>query len=112
MGTLTISASGFSNLGVQPANWPSNVTFPANGSPNGTKTYTVNDADWMALLTWVAATQFGGGPGGFGVVTPPATPTAPQLLLAWLNIWINGTKAAVQQFNLVPATPPPPINIA
>jgi hypothetical protein len=104
MGTVTITAAGFANLGASPpANWPSSrATFPANGSPNGTKVYTLNDADWLSLLTWVAASQF-------NPVGAPATPTASQILLAWLAIWINGTKQAVQQYNTVPATVPPAI---
>lgn len=108
MGTITITASGFSNLGSSaPVNWPSaKATFPANGSPNGSKTYTISDADWLSLLTWVASSQF--------QVTgnSPASPTAPQILLAWLAIWINGTKEAVQQFNTTPAVVPATISIA
>lgn len=112
MGTLTITAAGFSNLGSSaPANWPSDVTFPASGNPNGTKTYTVNDADWLALLTWVADSQFKGTSSGPGQVTP-ATPTAAQILLAWLAIWINGSKSAVQQYNTAPPQVPAPIGIS
>lgn len=114
MGTLTITASGFSNLGVSPpANWPSgNATFPANGNPNGTKTYTVNDADWLSLLTWVAASQFQATGGGRVQPGAPATPTAAQILLAWLSIWVEGTKSAVQQYNTVPVQTPAPITIS
>lgn len=123
MGTLTITAAGFASLGASPpANWPSNVVFPAGGNPNGTKTVTVNDADWLQLLTWVAASQTAElqtllgvvqqqGPGG-GAPAAPLTPTAQQILLAWLAIWFAGTKTAVQQFNVTPPTVPPPISIA
>lgn len=114
MGTLTITASGFSNLGASsPSNWPSNVTFPANGNPNGSKSYTVNDADWLSLLTWMASQQQGQiqGVTGAPAVGQPLAPTAAQILLAWLQIWINGTKASVQQFETVPAVVPPPITM-
>lgn len=114
MGTVTITASGFSALGASPpANWPplTQVAFPVGGNPNGTKTYTINDADWLMLLTWVARSQFQATAGPPGQPAVAATPTAPQMLLAWLNIWINGTKQAVQQDNAVPAAVPPPIAV-
>lgn len=105
MGTLTITASGFSALGaIPPANWPTGiVTFPASGNPNGTKTYTINDADWLTLLTWVAASQYD--PRATGQPAP-ATPSAPQILLAWVASWISGAKTAIQQFNTTPGVPP------
>lgn len=109
MGTLTITASGFSTLGVSPpANWPNNVTFPAGGNPNGTKTYTVSDADWLSLLTWTAASQSS----LQGTALTPSTPTAAAILLAWLSIWINSTKSAVQQFNTPVPVPPAPITMS
>jgi len=113
MGTLTITAAGFSVLGASaPPNWPSNVTFPATGNPNGTKTYTINDVDWLALLTWVAASQLNGIESITGTTTLPQTPTAAQLLLAWLLIWTNGTKSAVQQYNIPAVVVPAPITIS
>ena len=109
MGTLTITASGFSTLGASaPANWPNTVTFPASGNPNGTKTYTINDADWLALLTWTAASQ----PSVQGTAQTPSTPTPGAILLAWLAIWANGTKSAVQQFNTAAPVAPAPITIS
>lgn len=114
MGTLTITAAGFSNLGATaPSNWPSNVAFPANNSPNGTQVYTVDDADWLSLITWMASQQQAQIQGitGAPAAGQPLTPTAAQILLAWLNIWINGTKVAVQQFETVPAVVPAPISI-
>lgn len=112
MGTLTITAAGFSPLGASaPANWPTQTTFPANGNPNGTKVYTISDADWLQLLAWVADSQFQAQSGGPGQPTVPATPTAQQILLAWLNIWASGTKQAIQQRNTQPAVMPPPITI-
>lgn len=112
MGTLTVTASGFSNLGASaPADWSANVTFPANGSPNGTKTYTVSDADWLSLLTWMASAQQSQIGGVVAPVNGVYSPSAAQILLAWLNIWINGTKSSVQQFKTQPAVVPPPITI-
>lgn len=113
MGTLTITASGFANLGAAaPAKWPTGtVTFPANGSPNGTKTYTVSDADWLSLLTWVASSQTGNLETILGTTVLPLTPSAAQILLAWLAIWVNASKASIQQFNTVPAVVPSPITM-
>lgn len=109
MGTLTVTASGFAALpATAPANWPATVTYPAGGLPNGTKSYTISDADWETLLTWVASSQ----PSVQGTVQTPSTPTPAQLLLAWLSIWTVGTKNAVQQFNTPVAAPPAPITIA
>lgn len=108
MGTLTITASGFGNLSAtKPTNWPATVTYPANGNPNGTKAYTISDADWLSLLTWTADGQ----PSLQGTVQAPSTPTAPAILLAWLLIWINGTKDAVQRFNTTPPVVPPAITV-
>lgn len=105
-GTLTITASGFSSLpATAPANWPAGITYPASQSPNGTKTFTISDADWQQLITWAAS----------ATITPntatPPTPTAGQILLNWVNIWATGTKQAIQQYNAVPASVPPAINM-
>jgi hypothetical protein len=108
MGTITITASGFSNLGAQPVNWPTTVTYPTSGSPNGTKTYTINDADWLSLLTWTAASQSS----VQGTTLAPSTPTASAILLAWLQIWINGTETAVQQFETPAVVVPAQITIS
>ena len=106
MGTLAIQASGFSVLPAQaPANWPAGITWPGAGSPNGTKSVTISDADWISLLTWTAATQFTP-----NLVTP-ITPTAPAILLAWVQIWINGTINSVQRFFTTPPVVPPAIGI-
>lgn len=93
MGTLTITSSGFAATPASaPAGWPAGITWPASATVNGTKTYTINDADLVSLLTWAAATTITP-----NLVTPP-TPTALQVLVNWLQIWVNGTKNAVQQF--------------
>jgi hypothetical protein len=102
-GTFTMSASGFAALPVTaPAGWPANLAWPANASPNGTKSWTVSDADWIAIMTWTANQQNGNLP------QLPATMTITQLLLGFVGIFVNGVKAAVQQFLTVPAAPPPP----
>ncbi len=101
MGTLSITASGFAALPVSaPANWPAGIVWPGSGSPNGTKAYTINDADWIALLTWTASSQ-----------AVPVNPTAPQILLVWVQLWINGTRSAVQQFFTTPPSVPPTITV-
>lgn len=108
MGTLIITAGGFSNLPASPpSGWPPAVTWPGGASPNGSKTYTINDADWQSLLTWTAASQAS----IQGTPQTPSTPTAGQILLAWLTIWINATKNAVQQFQTPVPVPPPAITI-
>jgi hypothetical protein len=85
------------------------VTITLNGSAitglttNPSKTYTVSDADLQAVLTWAASAFVG---------TLPPSPTNTQILLAWIQNWINGTKVAVQQFQTAAPVPPAPINIA
>lgn len=110
MGTLTITASGFSGLGsTPPADWPSLVTFPANGNPNGTKTYTVSDADWLALLTYQASLiQPSRARGG---ATSLISVSAPQLLLNWVQGWINSTITNVAAYMQQPPPPVTPISI-
>lgn len=107
-GIVTITASGFSTLSATaPEGWPSNVTWPGGGSPNGTKTFTISDAAWVQLLTWTAASQTS----LQGTVAVPSTPSAAQVLLAWVMIWANGTVAAVQSYFTTPPTVPAPITI-
>jgi hypothetical protein len=109
MGTMTITAAGFATLGsTPPANWPSDVVFPTGGNPNGTKVYTWTDADWQRTMTWIAASQPQFRP-PIGSSTP-TSPTAAQILLAYLQVWINGTVSAEQQFSTKPPQIPPPIN--
>jgi hypothetical protein len=106
MGTLTITAAGFANLpATAPANWPPFIVYPAGGSPNGSKVYTWTDADWLRTITWVAGTQYQPPAGQ----TPPYTVTATQLLLAYVQGWINATAQNERQYatqTIVPA----PIN--
>ena len=68
------------------------LTISVTGSAvvTGTKTYTLSDADLQAVLDW-AKTSF-----------PPAqlpdTRTNGQVMLAWVQSWINGSKDAVKNF--------------
>jgi hypothetical protein len=88
MATITISLNGSAITGL---------------TTNPSKSYTVSDADLQAVLNW-AQVAFAG-----ALPQPPATPTNPQILLAWIQNWVNGTKSAVQQFNtpapVAPAAP-------
>lgn len=105
-GTVTVTTAGFANLpATPPANWPAGVTYPGAVSTNGTHAYTISDADWVRLITWTAASQFHATPAG------PATPTALQILLAWVQIWWTGTQQSEAIFSTTPAVPPPPINV-
>jgi hypothetical protein len=112
MGTMTITAAGFTPLGASPpANWPSDVTWPAGGNPNGTKVYTWTDADWVRTLAWIAGTQQQfRAPVIPGKPIVPTTPTAQQILLAYVQNWVNGTIQGEQQFSTIPPQVPPPIS--
>ncbi len=104
MGTFTISASGFSALpATAPAGWPANLVWPAGASPNGTKSWTVSDADWVDVVVWSAnrnnATLFAN-------ATPPGSPTIGQILIDFAQIFVDGIKQAVVQFFTTPAVPP------
>jgi hypothetical protein len=110
MGTVTITSSGFSALPASaPLHWPPNLTWPVGLAVNGTKSYTISDTDMLAMLSWIATTY---NTTLVGASTPPVTVTAAQLLLAWLNGWMQAVTNAVQQQQTVPASPPPPISIA
>lgn len=105
MGTITITAAGFSNLPTSaPSGWPSDVVYPASGATNGTKTYTVSDADWVTLITWAADMYFSG--------SPPPSPTGQTILLAWVQGWVNATKNAIQQKFTPQPVPPAQIGMS
>lgn len=88
------------------------ITISLNGSAlpglttNPSKSYTVSDADLQQVLNWAQSAFFATQPS-----SAPA-PTNPQIMLAWVQNWVNGTKNAVVQFNTAPPVPPPPPNIA
>src|SRR4029450_1254446 len=110
MGTMSITSAGFAPLAAQPPpNWPSNLTWPAGGGINGTKTYTISDADALQILSWVATTYNGQ---LVGANPPPVTIPALQIYVAWLNGFMAATTDSVQQQQYTPATPPPPISIS
>ena len=77
------------------------LTIQLSGSAvvNGTKSYTVSDADTQTVLTWAE---------GAFASSLPQSPTNTQILLAWVQSWINGTRDAVTVQNTVvtPGTPP------
>jgi hypothetical protein len=109
MGTMAITSSGFATLPAQvPKNWPTNITWPAGGSINGTKNYTITDADAQQILSWIAETYnaqlVGNNP-------PPVTVPALQIFVAWLNGFMNATTNSVQQHNTDPPAVPPAISI-
>jgi hypothetical protein len=83
MATLTISLSGSALV-------------------NGSKSYTISDADVQSLLDWATVNY---------ASALPLTPTDQQILLAWVQGWINATKVSVQQFKTPPAVVPPQISI-
>lgn len=82
MTTLTISVNGSAISGL---------------TTNPSKSYTVSDADLQKVLDWAAV--------AFASQLPP-TPTSSQILLAWVQNWVNGTKTAVQQFETPAPTVP------
>jgi len=105
MGTLTVTTAGFSALPASaPPGWPNGVGYPG-GVPNGTKSLTINDADMLAILSWVASTMT--------TNTPPLNPTLAQILVQWVTITIDQiTTTAVQQYHVTPPVIPPPISIS
>ena len=110
MGTLTISAAGFANLpATAPPNWNEDLVYPGGGTVNGSKAYTISDADWQRLLNWAATAN---GPQLVGTNKPPVTVTGTQVLLSLVQNWVNGMIQAEQQFGTTPPQVPPPITIA
>lgn len=80
------------------------ISLSGSAIVNGSKTYTVSDADLQSLLNWSAAWQW--------TSTSTSTPTNQQLLLNWVQNWITGTQTAVQKFQTPAAPIPPPISIS
>ena len=110
MGTVTVTSAGFAALpGTTPKNWPTNLVWPAGGSVNGTKPFTISDGDIQQMLSWIA-TNYNSTLVGTG--TPPVTVTAIAYFLAWLQGFMNATTDAVQHHNTDTATKPPPITIS
>ena len=80
MGTFTISASGFTN------------------GPNGSKAFTVSDADWANLITYMQSKY--GTRNDDGTVSPP---TPVQALLAWVQSWVVQTRDEIRSAQLLSA---------
>jgi hypothetical protein len=78
------------------------ITGSALPTVNQTKTYTVSDTDLQAVLNWAASNY---------AASLPVSPTNAQILLAWVQGFINATKNAVVQFQTPPPAPPPPPTI-
>ena len=114
-GTLTVTTAGFANTpATAPSGWPSNLKWPNGQTINGTKTYTISDADYQLMLTWAANANnaqiiaAAGPPTG----TPPVyTVTGLNILLSLVQNWVNGMIQAVSVQFTTPAQPPPPITI-
>lgn len=107
MGTVTVTAASFSTLpAAAPANWPAGVTYPGAVSPNGSKVYTISDADWVRIVTWTAANQM-----PQGTAQAPTTPAIGAIILAGFQVWVNGVIQAVSNFFTIPATPGTPPTI-
>jgi hypothetical protein len=110
-GTLTVSTAGFAALpATAPAGWPTNLKWPGGGAVNGSKSYTISDADYVQMLVWAANAN------NAQIIAqltppPPYTVTGLQVLVSLVQNWVNGMIAAVQVQFTVPAQQPPPINI-
>ena len=112
MGTMAITSSGFAALPASPpTNWPSNIVWPGGGTINGTKNYTISDADAQQIMSWIATTYNGILIDG-KTTTPPFTIPALQIFVAWLNGFMQATTDSVQRQQYVAAPPPPPISIS
>lgn len=73
------------------------ITLAGSGIVNGTKSYTINDTDLQLVLNWSQSVFF----------APLSTPTNQQILLAWVQWWVDTTKQRIQQANTVTTVPPP-----
>jgi hypothetical protein len=76
MATLTISLTGSAIIA------------------NASKSYTVSDTDLQSLLDMAAANYAAAGA------------TNPQILLAWVQNWIDITKTQIRGFKTVSTSPP------
>jgi hypothetical protein len=112
MGTMSITSAGFANLPAQsPKHWPANLNWPAGGVINGTKVFTISDADAQQILSWIAETYNATLIEG-KTPPPPFTVPALQIYVAWLTGFMNATMNSVQHQQTDPAVVPPPISIA
>jgi hypothetical protein len=111
MGTVTMTSAGFAVLAATaPNNWPENIKWPAGGNVNGTKTYTISDADMLQIMSWAFETYnaklIEGKP-----PPPPYTVGSLQGFVAWIDGFFKATMDSVQRQQTEPAVIPPPIDI-
>jgi hypothetical protein len=116
MGTLTITAANFAALpATAPSDWPANLTWPGGTTVNGSKAYTISDADWVKLMAWAANANNAqivaalNPPAG---TPPPYTVSGVQVLLSLVQNWIQGMIQAQQVHATIPAQQPPPVTIS
>lgn len=87
------------------------VSGSAIAGANNSRALTISDADLQRVFNWlgsaqlqVIANQFNSG------ITAGFTPTNAQLEWGWMQVTVvNGTKAAVQQFETTVSQPAQPI---
>ncbi len=91
------------------------ITITLTGSaivPNSSKAYTISDTDLQSLLSWAAVTFNQYIQTTFNPTNLPTfVPTSQQILLAWVQSWVDVAKIGVQRFITPPPVVPPPINI-
>ena len=110
MGTVTITSAGFAALpATAPSPWPTNLVWPASGSVNGSKAYTISDADIQQMLSWIAKEY---NASLVGTSPPPVTVAAVGYFLAWLQGFMQNTTHLVQTHMTPGPAPPPPISIS
>lgn len=78
------------------------ISLAGSGIVNGTKVYNVTDADVQRVLNW-AVVEFAN-----KLPAPPAIPTSQQILLQWVQNWIDTTKMKEQMFSTVQPLPAVP----
>ena len=110
MGTVQITSTGFAALpGTPPKNWPTNIVWPGGATFNGSKSYTISDADAQQIFSWIATTY---NAQLVGTNPPPVSVPALQIFVAWLNGFMQATTNSVQQQQITPAVTTPPISIS
>jgi len=79
------------------------ISVSGSALVNASKSYTINDADLQTLLSWAQVSYAN---------ALPVNPTSQQILLAWVQGWIDATRANIQQVNTPAPTVPAKISIA
>lgn len=78
------------------------ISVSGSALVNGAKSYTISDADLQRVLNWARAI--------YGGALPPS-PTNVQILLAWVQAFVDGTTHQEQNFSTPAPVPPTPISI-